>query len=117
MLAALCENVEFFRNKMNCCILLAPVATVHHAGAKNLHKLKEKESFVSGMRKMGPELFPRPQGANYVTSGFLNLSGMGNLSITEGADSNLDHLNRSAIPTFMGHFPSGTSFRCANHYR
>ena len=52
-----------------------------------------------------------------VKSALIKYSGLGGLSISESADINLDHLNKDAIPTFMGMFPSGTSFRCVNHYR
>ena len=66
---------------------------------------------------MGPELFSSPQGSNLISSSILKFSGMGDMGIKESSDSNLDHLKKSSIPTFMGMFPSGTSFRCVNHYR
>jgi len=36
MLAALSENCEEYRDKINLFIALAPVATVHEAGAKKM---------------------------------------------------------------------------------
>ena len=42
MLAALCDNYEFFKSKLNLVILLAPVARVDRMTSKALQKAKTK---------------------------------------------------------------------------
>jgi len=43
--------------------------------------LKENENFVSGMKKMGPELFPTPQGHSLIGGGLLKMTGAGNMGV------------------------------------
>lgn len=41
MFAALSENLEFFKDKINVAIMLAPVTRVDRATSGTIHKLKD----------------------------------------------------------------------------
>jgi lysosomal acid lipase/cholesteryl ester hydrolase len=42
---------------------------------------------------------------------------LGDLGIRLGADEHPEYLSERGREVFLGHFPSGTSFRCGNHFR
>lgn len=60
MFAALSKNPDFFRNKLNLAIMLAPVATVHNATAKFMKEQANNSALIDFARKLGPELLPTP---------------------------------------------------------
>lgn len=67
---------------------------------------------------MGPEMLPNPQIDGKFSSGFFKITGLGNLSIGLLSDEDPTHnLSEGSLPTFLGHFPAGTSFRAINHFR
>jgi hypothetical protein len=68
-------------------------------------------------KKMGHELFPRPQADGKITSNLMKMTGLDKFGIQESSDSDLSHVNKGGAETFMGHFPSGTSFQGVNHIR
>lgn len=60
MFAALCENLDFFRPKINLCIMLAPVTRVDRMTCGTAHKLKESENLFKFLEGQGPELMSTP---------------------------------------------------------
>lgn len=60
MLSALSEDAEFFRERVNLFIFLAPVARVDRCLATTIRSMSDQPSVVKIMRKMGPELMPDP---------------------------------------------------------
>jgi len=60
MFAALSENQEFFRTKLNVAIMLAPVARVDRMTSATLQKLKQNEHAVAFVKSLGPEVMPSP---------------------------------------------------------
>jgi pimeloyl-ACP methyl ester carboxylesterase len=61
MFAALCENLEFFKPKINLAIMLAPVARVDRLSSPTIQKMKENETLRSFIENtMGPEVLPSP---------------------------------------------------------
>ena len=82
MFAALSEKCEFYRDKINLFIALAPVATCHEAGAKKLQQIKDNETLVNLVqKKMGHELFPRPQADGKITSNLMKMTGLDKFGI------------------------------------
>jgi pimeloyl-ACP methyl ester carboxylesterase len=81
LLAALCENPEFYRDKLNVAILLAPVVTTHRCLAKLPHDIAESAFVFDQLTKLGPELFTEPQGDTKVKQGALFNLGVGSLGI------------------------------------
>jgi hypothetical protein len=81
MFAALSENREWFLSRVNVACLLAPVANVYRAGSPACQKIKNNETFVKVMKKMGPEMFPQPQGKGTIMSNFMSMSGLDQLGL------------------------------------
>lgn len=75
MLSALSENAEFFRERINLFIFLAPVARVDRCLATTVRTMANQPKAVKLMRKMGPEMMPEPQVGNKFMSGLLQLTG------------------------------------------
>jgi hypothetical protein len=60
MFAALSLDPEFFRQRLNLAVMIAPVATVHNCTSKILQENARNEKLVSFVQQMGPEVFPSP---------------------------------------------------------
>ena len=69
------------------------------------------------MRKMGPEMMPEPQVGNKFMSGLLQLTGAAKKGMGLISDEDPTKLSQEAFKNYLGHFPAGTSFMCADHYR
>jgi pimeloyl-ACP methyl ester carboxylesterase len=117
LLAALCENSDFFKTRLNLAILLAPVARIDHMSASILQRLNKSELAVKAIASLGPELFPNPGGDSPILTTFISTFGVGELGYKLSADENPDLCSARARDTFLGHFPSGASFRSADHFR
>jgi hypothetical protein len=61
MFAALVDNLEFFKPKINLAIMLAPVARVDRMSSTAIHRIKDSKRVLSFVEAQGPELFPNPQ--------------------------------------------------------
>lgn len=57
MFAALSDNLDFFKGKINLCIMLAPVTRISSINNAALLKLKDSKITIDTLEKMGPELF------------------------------------------------------------
>ena len=67
---------------------------------------------------MGPEMLPNPQIDGKISSGFLEVTGLHSFSIGLLSDEDpAKNLSEGTLPTFLGHFPAGTSFMSINHFR
>lgn len=60
MFAALSENLEFFKDKINLAVMLAPVTRVGNMNAYILKKIKNMNTLVALLESQGPELFSSP---------------------------------------------------------
>ncbi len=49
--------------------------------------------------------------------GLLSFFGIGDVAISIGSDKNPEIISARGKETFLGHFPSGTSYRAGNHFR
>jgi hypothetical protein len=119
MLSALATNPDYWRPKLNVAIFLAPVHTMHRCNAKEPHKIKDSVVFAKSLvasTTIG-EMQPEPQGQGRIASNLLELTGLSHLGISTASDSNLEHLNRNAIPNFMANMPVGTSLKNLDHFR
>lgn len=118
MFAALCENLEFFKPKINLAIMLAPVARVDRLSSPTIQRLKESENVRAFLENtMGPELLPSPQVDGKISAGFMKVTGLGSFGAGLFSDEDPTLISELGLETFMGHFPSGTSYRCVNHFR
>jgi len=61
MFAALSENLEFFKSKINLALMLAPVARVDRLSSPTIQRLKDNETVRSFIENtMGPEVLSSP---------------------------------------------------------
>lgn len=81
MFAAMSENLDFFKPKINLAIMLAPVARVDRLSSSTLQKLKDNKQLLDFLQKMGPEMLPNPQIDGKVSSGFMKMTGLHSFSI------------------------------------
>ena len=87
MFVALCTNLEFFKDKINLAIMLAPVACVHNASSKSVQDLARNPAAVAFVKKLGPELLPTPQVDGKISASFFKLVGQGTFGISKLSDS------------------------------
>ena len=60
MLSALSEDADFFRERVNLFIFLAPVARVDRCLATTIRSMADQPTALKMMRKMGPEMMSEP---------------------------------------------------------
>ena len=53
MFAALCDNLEFFKPKINLAIMLAPVTRIDRNTCGQIHRFKDSESMFKLAESMG----------------------------------------------------------------
>ena len=69
------------------------------------------------MRKMGPEMMSEPQVGGKFMSGLLRVTGAAKKGMKLTSDEDPTKLSQEGFKNYLGHFPAGTSFMCADHYR
>jgi len=122
-MAGACMNPEFFRERANAIILMAPVARVADCQSTGVSQIKDNQLVVDTLMKMGPELFAKPSIKNNSIvnnnfAGFFKMSGIGNISLSQAIDKNPGkNMNPDGMKTLVGHCPAGVSFRCLDHFR
>jgi lysosomal acid lipase/cholesteryl ester hydrolase len=117
MFAALSERSHYFRPKINLAIMLAPVTRIDNMSVQLLHKLKNFNTGIAMMESLGPELFANPGAESYLSGTVLSITGIGDLGLWQFCDKDPNLCSEKARDTFLGHFPSGISFRSALHFR
>lgn len=105
MLAALATNLPFFKERINLCVLLAPVARVDRLTSSTLQGLKDTENAVAFVERLGPEILPTPNVDGKISSGFFKVTGASKFGISLFSDENADDISQEGLVTFMGHFP------------
>lgn len=95
MFCALSENTEFFKQRMNLFIALAPVVRVDSCSSGILKKMSDNEKFEGWIKKFGVlELFSS-KGKNNAAQSFLHniFPEIGNLGIKMLADDDPKQIN------------------------
>ena len=89
MFAALIDNLEFFKTKINIAIMLAPVTIVHKMEAKMLQKIKNNETLVEMLRHIyGEEILCDPVVESGFSGGLFGATDMQDIGLILGSDSN-----------------------------
>jgi len=119
MYYALATNEEFFADKISVFIALGPVMKLTHCKSNLLQFVAKNDALlVDTCKVLGIyEFFP----ANWLTTGGFRLicgtipalCKFGTFLIAD-EDTSLDNTDRLSV--YLGHFPSGTSLRCLEHY-
>ena len=119
MYYGLATNEDFFADKISVFIALGPVMKLTNCKSNLLNIVSKNDAIILGAcNTFGIyEFFP----ANWLTTGAMRflcgtipaLCQLGDYLIAD-EDPTLDDPNR--LPVYLGHFPSGTSLRCIEHY-
>lgn len=119
MFYALATNEDFFANKVSVFVALGPVLTLTHCKSTLLWLVANNYNlFADTCQILGIyEFFP----ANWLTTGAFRLicgtipaiCQLGAYLIVD-EDTTLDDADR--LQVYLGHFPSGTSLKCLEHY-
>ena len=114
MFAALCENPEFFRNKMKCYIAMAPVVRLSNLTSPRINKLKHDINAKKALKLLGPELFWRASSADFV-SGAVTKSFLGEIVsealMRESSDDKPELISKKALINMCKFFPAGCSYQ------
>jgi len=117
MFSALAEDSEFFRERVNLFIMLAPVTRVDRCMNNPIRKAAENSTLLKMLKLMGPEVLPEPQVSGKFMSGLLRFTGAAKKSVSMFSDDDPTMISPEGFKNYLGHFPAGTSFMCVNHYR
>ena len=117
MFSALAEDCEFYRERVNLFIMLAPVARVDRCMNSTIRTTAENSTLVKVLKKLGPEVFTEPQVSGKFMSGLLRFTGAATKSVAMFSDGDPAMISPEGFKNYLGHFPAGTSFMCIDHYR
>jgi pimeloyl-ACP methyl ester carboxylesterase len=119
MYYALAHNEDFFADKVSVFIALGPVMKLTHCKSDLLQLVSSNDVLLLDTCKaLGIyEFFP----ANWLTTGAMrllcgtlpSLCALGDYLV---ADEDLSLDDKDRLTVYLGHFPSGTSLRCLEHY-
>lgn len=110
MFSALSENSDWFRERINLFIMLAPVARCDRLANPTLKSFSENNVVLKMLKKMGPELMPSPQVGGKFMSGLLALTRAANAGVSMVSDENITRMSAEGFKNYLGHFPAGSSY-------
>jgi pimeloyl-ACP methyl ester carboxylesterase len=119
LFAALAHNEDYFADKISVFIATGPVLQLTHCSSDLLHFIAEHDALIIDTCELFGiyDMFP----ANYIDTAFMKLvCGVipelceFGVSLLCDEDTSLDDDTR--LNVYMGHFPSGTSLKCLDHY-
>lgn len=116
MFSALSEDSDWFRERINLFIMLAPVARVDRCQTA-LKSMAENNTVLKMVKKMGPEFMPSPQVGGKFMSGLMSLTRAATTATAIASDTDITKLSAEGFKNYLGHFPAGTSFNCVEHFR
>jgi lysosomal acid lipase/cholesteryl ester hydrolase len=119
MFAAIAENMDYFRPRLNLFIALAPVVRVDNCSSGLIKRMKDNDTFENMMIKMDMlELFPS-KGKNRSSVAFMHklLPEVSNLGVKLLCDDDPREINQISLEAFLAHFPAGSSFKSVKHYK
>jgi len=79
MFSALCEQPEFFKDKMKMYVALAPVVSLKNVGSDILKDLAKQEKVFNSLKMIGPDLFSSATADNFMLN-FMAASALGNMT-------------------------------------
>lgn len=119
MFYALAHNEDYFASKVSLFLAFGPVLALSHASSDLLYFVARNDQLILDTCELFGiyDMFP----ANWLDTGAMRLicgvipplCDFGAYLICD-EDVNLDDKDR--LDDYMGHFPSGTSLKCLDHY-
>ncbi len=118
MFTALSENTEFFRERMNLFIALAPVVRVDSCSSGIIRKLKDNSKFDEMLTKYEQfEITPSKKNNKAATFFHKIMPEFANLGVKLLCDDDPREVNQVCLENFLSHFPSGTSLKSIRHFK
>lgn len=117
MFAALCNNADFFKQRVNGYILIAPVSRCENLMSPWCQKMKADKKAFDFLKSQGPEIMKDAAGASVSGQGIGYLTAsVSELVMANASDS--DPTKISKLGTFNNNkfFPSGSCFRQVHHF-
>lgn len=119
MFYALAHNEDYFATKVSIFLAFGPVTTLNHASSDLLYFVAKNDQLIIDTCELFGiyDLFP----ANWFDTGAMRLlCGIIPELCDFGAylicDEDVDLDDKDRLDDYMGHFPSGTSLKCLEHY-
>lgn len=115
MFAALCDNSDFFKGKINIALMLAPVARIDHLISSTCQSALTNKTLYEFLKKY-PEHGGSASTQGMISAGFVKMTGVHNVAMACLCDTDTSLLSQSGVDTWLGHFPGGTSFKSLDHF-
>ena len=96
MFAALSENAEFFRERMNLFVAIAPTVFVSNMKDEAILAINKNEKLIKSFKLLGLDIFSTEFGTGTV---------------------NEENISEIGLQNFFKFFPAGTSHQCLYHWK
>lgn len=118
MFAALSENLDFFKDRLNVFVALAPVVKVESCSSGIIRKLKDNQKFEDMLNKYEMyEITPSKKNNKAATFFHKILPEISNLGVKLLCDDDPREVNQFCMENFMAHHPAGTSLKSIKHFK
>jgi hypothetical protein len=113
MFAALADNLDFFKTKINICLMLAPVTRIDRMSYAIIQKLKSSDSLFKLLEKgLGQEIMPMPAIWGRISCALLKMMGYDKFLLEDPKN-----VSQIGLETYFGLDASSSSFRNLCHFR
>ena len=120
MFAAMCENSDFFRERANGFVMLAPILRIQNLRSPRIQKIKNDTKIVKAAQAIGPEIMTTANASDPV-KGALTNSWMGealtSLVLKEVSDEDPSLINVEGFSNYSKFYPSGSCVQQFDHFR
>ncbi|CDW79126.1 ab-hydrolase associated lipase region family protein [Stylonychia lemnae] len=118
MFCALSENFDFFKEKINLFIALAPVVKVESCSSGLIKKIKDNQTLENLLIKNEIYEITPAKGNNSGQALFHKLlPEISNFGIKLLSDDDPRQVNQSCLEGYLSHYPSGTSLKTLLHFK
>ena len=118
MFCAIAENYEFFKNRINIFIALAPAVYIQHCTSGIIRSLSKSDHLEKFVQQFGIQEILPSQSNSTVTAFFHNLMPeVSNQGIKLIADDDPNTVNQASMAGFIAHMPCGSSYKAIKHFK
>lgn len=118
MFAGLSTKPDFFAERLNLFIALAPVARIDKCHSAEVQKsVKDPKLINLVIEKLGFELMPDANASSELKGAVVALFSIGLATFKLVTDDDLSLISEKAKDNTMGHYPAGCSIRQVLHFR
>eukprot|EP00347_Sterkiella_histriomuscorum_P012882 403366856 len=118
MFCALSENLQFFKDRMNLFIALAPVVRLDSCSSGLILKMKDNQHIENLLIKN--EIFEiTPAKKNNKAAAFFHkiFPEISNFGLKMLSDDDPREVNQNCLEGYLSHYPAGTSLKTIRHFK